>query len=105
MISKMTVHSLEDSLENKITTDLMKEYHQKIYIYCYNILRNPHDAEDAVQEVFFKAHQSNNLTTVANNGAWLYKIAYHHCLNQIRRKSLVKFISFTEKEINPIAKE
>ncbi|MEH6943945.1 RNA polymerase sigma factor, partial [Bacillus sp. JJ722] len=27
----------------------------------------------------------------------LYKIAYNHCLNKIKRKSIINFIPFTEK--------
>lgn len=73
---------------------LLKEYYEKIYVYCFNILRNAHDAEDAVQEVFIKALQNNKLLHIENYSAWLYKIAYHHCLNKIKRQSIIKFISF-----------
>ncbi len=73
---------------------LLKEYYEKIYVYCFNILRNAHDAEDAVQEVFIKAFQNTKLLHIENYSAWLYKISYHHCLNRIKRQSIIKFISF-----------
>nr|WP_225942082.1 RNA polymerase sigma factor [Sporosarcina limicola] len=74
--------------------DLLSEYHQKIYVYCYNILRNTQDAEDAAQEVFLKAFQSKKLLEIDNRSAWLYKIAYNHCLNKVKRRNLIEFIPF-----------
>lgn len=96
MYLNKTECSIEEANENGIEA-LLKEYHQQIYLYCYNILRKPHDAEDAVQEVFLKAYQSSKLMEINNYSAWLYKIAYNHCLNKIRRKALIEFIPFTEK--------
>lgn len=89
-------YSIEESDETRME-DLLKEYHQQIYIYCYNMLRNPHDAEDAAQEVFLKAYQSSRLMEINNHSAWLYKIAYNHCLNKVRRKALIDFIPFIDK--------
>ena len=95
MYLNRTEYSIEESNETTIE-DLIKEYHQKIYIYCFNILRNSHDAEDAAQEVFLKAFQSSRLMEIDNRSAWLYKIAYNHCLNKLKRRSLIKFVPFIE---------
>ena len=76
--------------------DFLDKYHRKIFMYCYNILRNIHDAEDATQEVFVKAFKSSSKTKITNSNAWLYKIAYNHCLNKLKRKSIVTFIPFKE---------
>ncbi|MEH6943946.1 RNA polymerase sigma factor, partial [Bacillus sp. JJ722] len=69
MYTNITKHNIEELSEDS-TEELIKEYHQKIYIYCYNILRNTHDAEDAVQEVFIKAFQSSKLMKIENKSAW-----------------------------------
>lgn len=83
---------------NEISVEeLLAEYHRQIYVYCYNILRNAHDAEEAVQEVFLKAYESNKIREIDNHNAWLYKIAYNHCINKVRRNALIEFIPFTEK--------
>ncbi len=92
MHTKMFEQSIEETKDDRISY-LLKEYYQKIYVYCFNILRNAHDAEDAVQEVFMKAFQNNKLMKIENYNAWLYKIAYHHCLNKMKRKSFIKFIA------------
>jgi RNA polymerase sigma-70 factor (ECF subfamily) len=77
---------------------IIEEYSNKIFGYCYRMLRNRHEAEDAVQEVFIKAYKSfareSNIISVA---PWLYRIAYNHCLNIIRRKKLLEFINITEE--------
>lgn len=98
MYVNRTEYRLEELNEETSIEELLNQYQQPIYIYCYNILSNPHDAEDAVQEVFLKAYQSKRMIEIDNQRAWLYKIAYNHCLNKLRRKSLIEFIPFTGKE-------
>ncbi|MFF2755767.1 RNA polymerase sigma factor [Psychrobacillus sp. NPDC058041] len=100
MYTNVTEYVIEESHETKVE-ELLKEYHKKIYRYCFNILRNAHDAEDATQEVFIKAFQNRKLVEINNSSAWLYRIAYNHCLNKIKRKKLVEFIPFTEKGLFP----
>ena len=96
MYSNKLEYSLQEMNEISVE-ELLAEYHRQIYVYCYNILRNAHDAEEAVQEVFLKAYESNKIREIENHSAWLYKIAYNHCINKVRRKALIEFIPFTEK--------
>lgn len=73
---------------------VIDEYQDKIYRYCYHMLGQHYDAEDAVQEVFIKAYQ-NMAANYKENGsfsAWVYKIAHNHCLNVLRRKKLARFL-------------
>lgn len=76
---------------------LIEIYAHRIYRYCFSILRDAHEAEDATQDVFMKAMQYKNLKDIEHISAWLYKIAYRHCINKYRRKSLIPFIPHTEK--------
>lgn len=65
---------------------IVDAYQQKIFMYCWRLLDQRQDAEDAVQDILVKAFQK--LDTFQQNtsfSAWLYKIAYHHCLNILRR--------------------
>lgn len=68
---------------------IVRQYQQQLYIYCCRLLGSEQDAEDAVQEIFLKAYKSilSYKPSVSFN-AWLYKIAYHHCLNLTRRRRL-----------------
>ena len=64
-------------------------YGQPLLRYCHNILCDYHEAQDAVQVTFLKAYENR---TKYRNGtslsAWLYRIAYHTCIDTIRRKKL-----------------
>jgi RNA polymerase sigma-70 factor (ECF subfamily) len=76
---------------------IIDEYGQKIYKYCYGMLRNKQEAEDATQEVFIKAYKSSELRDIANVSSWLYKVAYNHCLNVIKRNRLISFLPIKEE--------
>lgn len=68
---------------------------QPIFTYCYHMLGHRQEAEDAVQEVFIKAYQHiDSYTKSVSFSAWLYKIAYHHCINHLKRKKLNQIVSF-----------
>ncbi|WP_316572934.1 RNA polymerase sigma factor [Neobacillus sp. YIM B06451] len=97
MYTNITYFKVAESDEVWIE-ELLNKYHRKIFLYCYNILRNIHDAEDATQEVFLRAFKSSSKDKITNSNAWLYKIAYNHCLNKLRRKSIVTFLPFYESD-------
>ncbi|MFE0557759.1 RNA polymerase sigma factor [Paenibacillus sp. NPDC058910] len=68
---------------------IVSEYQRQIYIYCCRLLGSEQEAEDAVQEIFLKAYKSiTKYKPSVSFNAWLYKIAYHHCLNVIHRRQL-----------------
>lgn len=68
-------------------TTIITEYERKIYTYCYYLLRNREEAEDAVQDIFVKVYQQlRRYEKRVSFSAWLYKVAYHHCLDQLRRR-------------------
>ncbi|MGO4108373.1 RNA polymerase sigma factor [Paenibacillus sp. YAF4_2] len=68
---------------------IVKLYQRRIFIYCCRMLENEQEAEDAAQDVFVKAYQSiQSYRPTAGFSAWLYKIAYRHCLNALRRRRL-----------------
>lgn len=56
-----------------------------VYGRCHYLLRNPTAAEDAMQDVFARALQSEaGFRAEASPLTWLLKIATHHCLNVLR---------------------
>lgn len=81
---------------NSIET-IIEEYGQKIYKYCYNMLRNRQEAEDAAQDIFIKVYNNmSHMHEIKSVSSWLYRIAYNQCLNIIRRKKLFFFIPINE---------
>jgi RNA polymerase sigma-70 factor (ECF subfamily) len=68
---------------------IIRKFQQKIYTFCYFMLGDRQEAEDAAQEVFFKAYR--NLAGYRHDRddlfvAWLYKIAANHCSTLLKRK-------------------
>ncbi len=65
---------------------LVETYENRILNYCYRMLGNRFDAEDATQEVFVKLYRF--FGSYAGNSAfstWLYKIASNVCLDMLRK--------------------
>lgn len=70
---------------------IVRSFQKPIYRYCYRLLENKQDAEDAVQDILVKGYQSiRQYKSQMHFSAWLYRIAYHHCLNLLRRRRLHK---------------
>ncbi|WP_426448883.1 RNA polymerase sigma factor [Paenibacillus sp. S-38] len=66
---------------------VIRRYQQKIHAYCYWMLGDRFEAEDALQEILFKAYR--NLHTYRHDHsftAWLYAIASNHCRSLLRRR-------------------
>ncbi len=63
-----------------------REHNQAVYRYCRSRLRNPVDAEDAVQEVFARAAQKQQELD-EDVLPWLITVARHICLDEQRRIS------------------
>lgn len=89
-----TVH--DEQIENTVElvkagdleayTLIIRRFEKPLYIYCYHLLDNREEAQDAVQEIFIKAHQEiHRYKPTVSFSAWLYKIAYHHSLNLLKK--------------------
>ncbi|GGF96916.1 RNA polymerase sigma factor [Paenibacillus albidus] len=75
-------------------------FERQIYTYCYYILKSREEAEDAVQDVFVKVYKElGRYEKKVSFSAWLYKVAYHHCLDQIRkRKRRIRLLSLYKQQ-------
>ncbi|MCL2388177.1 MAG: sigma-70 family RNA polymerase sigma factor [Defluviitaleaceae bacterium] len=94
----MTAYLQSDSPREATDLDAeIKRYGNAILKYCFGILCDYHEAQDAMQETFAKAHASRkNLKSYESYAAWLYKIAYNTCLN-MRRKRRVLLVSHSQE--------
>lgn len=80
---------------------VVEYFQQPLFRYCYRMLGNIQEAEDAVQEVFLKAFDKiGSYSKSISFSAWLYKIAYNHCVNIIRRRNLFRFVAFSETSLS-----
>jgi RNA polymerase sigma-70 factor (ECF subfamily) len=66
--------------------EIVLKYQDKIYNLCRHMLGNAHDAEDAAQDVFLKAHQSlPRFQPDAALYTWLYRISTNTCIDHKRK--------------------
>ena len=75
--------------DEKAYEELLTRYKYGIYNLIYQMIKNKEETEDLVQETFIKAF--NSLESYNDQFAfstWLYKIAYNHCIDAIRKKKL-----------------
>ncbi len=66
---------------------LYKRHHQAIYRYCRSILRNDHDAQDALQSTMMRAYAA--LRTRERDLAvrpWLFRIAHNEAISITRKR-------------------
>jgi len=67
--------------------ELIRRHQARLYNLAYRLLKDPLDAEDALQEVFIKVHEhAARFEPQATVGAWLNRITANHCLNLIRAR-------------------
>lgn len=99
---------LEEPIQQIITDVLQgnKEKYAQIVIrcekfifnYCYHMLGDYGEAEDCSQEVFLKAYRG--LHTYQPDRpfeAWLYRIAYNHSIDVLRKRKVTSLLPFLYK--------
>jgi len=68
---------------------LLKRYENGIYNLIYQMIKNREETEDLVQETFVKAFKSlHSYNKQYAFSTWLYKIAFNHSIDAIRKKKL-----------------
>lgn len=65
--------------------ELFKRYTHLVTILSLKYLKNPHDSEDAVMEVFEIILADLKRHEVKNFKAWVYSVTKNHCLKRIRK--------------------
>ena len=81
---------------------LYARYRPRLQRYCASILRQPEDAEEALQSVMLRAYLS-----LAGEGRrdvavrpWLYRIAHNQCVDMLRRRPAQAPSAFTGDEVH-----
>lgn len=89
-----TAETIEEIIEQVKAGDkqrygaIIRKFERQMYTYCYYILRNHAETEDAVQEIFIRAYeQLHKYERQVSFSAWLYKMAYHHLINLKKKQS------------------
>jgi RNA polymerase sigma-70 factor (ECF subfamily) len=72
---------------------LFHQYKNLVYKTAYLMLESRKDAEDALQEIFLKVHQSLSSYQPAKGAftTWLHRITVNYCLNRRRKRRFFLF--------------
>ena len=66
---------------------IFRRYHQDLYRYCRSILRDPDDAEDALQSAMLSALRSlPGERREISLRPWLFKVAHNHAISILRAR-------------------
>jgi RNA polymerase sigma-70 factor, ECF subfamily len=72
--------------EEEALAALVSQYAATLYRVAFSVLRNPSDAEDAVQETFLRVlRHRDTLGEVRDNRVWLIRIVWNIVLDRKRR--------------------
>ena len=80
------IHRAQNGDEEAFT-DLMREYYSLVYAIIIRMVKNPHDAEEVVQDTFFNAYRGLiHLENPAKFKNWLGEIAQNCGRNWLRKQ-------------------
>ena len=73
---------------------IVNRYQEPLLALCWSVLRNPEEARDTTQDAFIQAfHHLGRYDPERSLKNWLYSIAYHRCLDKIRKfKSFQNYV-------------
>jgi RNA polymerase sigma-70 factor (ECF subfamily) len=78
--------------------DIIRDYYSKIYRFVYSFVRNEHDADDIVQNVFINAHKGiEKFRGDSSLYTWLTRIAINGVKSHYRKKKLYSLFQQSEE--------
>ncbi len=88
---KELVVSYQSSADSDCLDEIYRRYYQKVYQYCFTILKNKDTAGDLAQDTFERV--VSHLSKLKNSDtfvSWLFHIARNLCLDHLRKQSKQK---------------
>lgn len=75
--------------ESEAFAELHRRFARRISGLCRHLLGSTDEAEDATAEVFLRAHRAmSTYNSALPFQSWLFSIASHYCVDQLRRRRL-----------------
>lgn len=85
-IVKNRIRQVKSGDQNAFS-EIVELYKDKVYILCYRMLGNSHEAEDIAQEAFIRAYMNIDSYNIDKKfSTWLYRIATNLSIDRIRKK-------------------
>ena len=75
--------------DSEAFANVVEAYQSAVYNFCYRMLGDPYEAEDAAQEAFIRAYKAiKSYDRTRSFSTWILSIAAHYCIDQLRRKKI-----------------
>ncbi|MDP8921509.1 MAG: sigma-70 family RNA polymerase sigma factor [Chloroflexota bacterium] len=72
--------------------EIFATYQERIYNCIYRLVGNAEEAHDLTQETFLRAYTGlSKIEGELKVGPWLYRIATNLCMDQLRRRKLIRW--------------
>lgn len=115
-IEKEELHQIFSKLkvnkQEELFNQLYNKYQKLVYAIAFSILKNKHDSEEIMQQVFLKIWQmEKEKLPVANEASWLYSVTKNEAINFIKNKKEelnienVYYISSENKELDEVIEQ
>ena len=77
--------------------ELVYLYQDPVYNFCYRMLGESVEAEDATQETFLRIHRNlRRYDTARSFKTWLLSIASNHCIDRLRKRRM-QYVSLDDE--------
>lgn len=77
--------------------ELVHLFRDPVYNFCYRMLGESGEAEDASQETFLRVHRNLHRYDISRSfKTWLLSIASNHCIDRLRRRR-VQYVSLDDE--------
>ena len=77
--------------------ELVYLYQDPVYNFCYRMLGESVEAEDATQETFLRVHRNlHRYDTARSFKTWLLSIASNHCIDRLRKRRM-QYVSLDDE--------
>jgi RNA polymerase sigma-70 factor (ECF subfamily) len=84
---------------------LLDKYSRPVHSLIFKLIRNKEDAEELAQDVFMKVFKHiGAFKGDSSFSTWIYKIAYHAAISEIRKKKH-EFLAIDEAMIENVSEE
>jgi RNA polymerase sigma factor (sigma-70 family) len=84
---------------DRALTLLMEAYGPSIHRFCTRMLGSPDTADDLLQTIFLEAYRALDRFSGSNFRGWIYGIARHRCVDQLRRSRRWRRILQTTQQV------
>ncbi|GAB3561761.1 RNA polymerase sigma factor [Spirosoma luteolum] len=80
-------------------SQLYQRYVRKVYRTCVSMTHDPVTAQDYTQDIFLRVYNKlHNFRSQSAFSTWLYSVAYHYCLDQMRRSDRLPTDSLSDEQ-------